>query len=240
MLFYLMNKTTIRIMNDYIDFTKNKPDGIYLWIDKQNIYQQYALIMGPSNTPYFGGYFFFNIKFPCDYPDKPPEIKMLTINNKIRFNPNLYNCGKVCLSILGTWSGPNWKPIMNLRLVLTSIRSLMGEYPIQNEPGYENVKPEHLSSIEYNLYLIYYTYSIAIIDVLDDKYKDCSNYFKDEIKQEYEKNFNKIQEDLLSYQQIHERVPIQKHVYFMEKEILDFNLLVKKFNKINEKLKKIN
>ncbi len=23
----------------------------------------------------------------------------------MRFNPNLYNCGKVCLSLLGTWSG---------------------------------------------------------------------------------------------------------------------------------------
>lgn len=23
----------------------------------------------------------------------------------VRFNPNLYNCGKVCLSLLGTWSG---------------------------------------------------------------------------------------------------------------------------------------
>jgi ubiquitin-protein ligase len=54
-----MNKTAIRIMNDYIDFIKNKPEGMYLWIDQQNIYQQYALIMGPPNTPYFGGYFFF-------------------------------------------------------------------------------------------------------------------------------------------------------------------------------------
>ena len=25
---------------------------------------------------------------------------------KVRFNPNLYNDGKVCLSILGTWAGP--------------------------------------------------------------------------------------------------------------------------------------
>ena len=140
-----MNKTTIRIMNDYIDFNKNKPDGIYLWIDKENIYQQYALIIGPQNTPYFGGYFIFDIKFPTNYPEKPPEIKMLTINNKVRFNPNLYQCGKVCLSILGTWAGPNWKPIMNIRLVLTSIVSLMGEYPIQNEPGFENTKPDHIS-----------------------------------------------------------------------------------------------
>ena len=230
-----MNKTTIRIMNDYIDFNKNKPDGIYLWIDKENIYQQYALIMGPPNTPYFGGYFFFDIKFPINYPDKPPEIKMLTINNKVRFNPNLYQCGKVCLSILGTWTGPNWKPIMNIRLVLTSIISLMGEYPIQNEPGFENVKPDHISSIEYNLYLIYYTYSIAIIDVLNEKYKKWSNYFKDEIKLEFNKNYNKLKDDLLSYQQIHGRVPISKQIYFMEKEeILDFNVLLENFNKISQ------
>jgi len=227
-----MNKTAIRIMNDYIDFNKNKPDGIYLWIDKENIYQQYALIIGPPNTPYFGGYFFFDIKFPNNYPEKPPEIKMLTINNKVRFNPNLYQCGKVCLSILGTWAGPNWKPIMNIRLVLTSIVSLMGEYPIQNEPGFENVKPDHISSIEYNLYLIYHTYSIAIIDVLEDKYKKWSNYFKDEIKLEYDKNYNKLKDDLLSYQQIHGRVPVSKQIYFMENEILDFNNLLDRFNKI--------
>ena len=228
-----MNKTTIRIMNDYIDFNKNKPDGIYLWIDKENIYQQYALIIGPPNTPYFGGYFFFDIKFPNNYPDKPPEIKMLTINNKVRFNPNLYQCGKVCLSILGTWAGPSWKPIMNIRLVLTSIVSLMGEYPIQNEPGFENVKPDHISSVEYNLYLIYHTYSIAIIDVLNGKYKKWSNYFKDEIKLEYDKNYNKLKDDLLSYQQIHERVPVSKQIYFMENEILDFNILLENFNKIS-------
>ncbi len=233
-----MNKTAVRIMNDYIDFNKNKPDGIYLWINKENIFKQFALIMGPPNTPYFGGYFFFSIDYPQDYPEKPPHVSLLTINNKVRFNPNLYQCGKVCLSILGTWSGPSWKPIMNIRLVLTSISSLMGEYPIQNEPGYENTKPEHISSIEYNLYLIYHTYELAIIDVLDGKYKTWSQYFKDEIEKEFAKNLTKIQDDLLSYQQIHGRVPVQKQIYFMEKEMLDFNILVDRFNKLKDKMKK--
>jgi len=108
----------------------------------------------------------------------------------------------------------------------------MGEYPIQNEPGFENTTPDHISSIEYNLYLIYHTYSIAIIDVLDGKYQKWSNYFKDEIKLEYNKNFNKLKDDLLSYQQIHGRVPVSKQIYFMEKEILDFNILLDRFNKI--------
>lgn len=28
-----------------------------------------------------------------------------TGGGSVRFNPNLYNCGKVCLSLLGTWEG---------------------------------------------------------------------------------------------------------------------------------------
>ena len=35
---------------------------------------------------------------------------MVMCNTQVRFNPNLYNCGKVCLSLLGTWSGPGWVP----------------------------------------------------------------------------------------------------------------------------------
>ena len=227
-----MNKIAIRVMNDYVDFNKNKPDSIYLWIDKTNIFQQYALIIGPENTPYFGGYYFFNIKYPNNYPQKPPEVKMMTINGKVRFNPNLYQCGKVCLSILGTWSGPSWKPIMNIRLVLNSIRSLMGEYPIQNEPGFEKTNPEDISSIEYNLYLIYNNLEIAIIDVINNKYSNVSSLFEQEIKDEFKKNSDKIQNDLLSYQQIYKKVPVSKRIYFMEEKILDFNSLVKKFNKI--------
>lgn len=222
-------------MNDYVDFNKNKPDGIYLWIDKTNIFQQYALIMGPENTPYFGGNFFFNIKFPQNYPEKPPEVTLMTINNIVRFNPNLYEAGKVCLSILGTWSGPSWKPIMNIRLVLNSIRSLMGEYPIQNEPGFENVKPDDMSSIQYNIYLIYYNYSIAIIDVLEGKYANVFKLFENDVMTEFKKNYKKLENDLLSYNQIYGKMPIEQHIYFMKKESLDFKLLVNGFNKLKIK-----
>jgi baculoviral IAP repeat-containing protein 6 len=32
-------------------------------------------------------------------------IAQCTGGGAVRFNPNLYNCGKVCLSLLGTWTG---------------------------------------------------------------------------------------------------------------------------------------
>lgn len=223
------NKTILRIINDYVDFNNNKPDGMYLWIDKKNIYQQYALIIGSQNTPYFGGFFIFDIKYPEDYPIKPPTLKLITNNNDIRFNPNLYENGRVCLSILGTWHGPSWKPIMNIRLVLNSIVSLMSEFPIQNEPGWEKTKITDKASIEYNIYLTYYTYNLAIVEVLNGKYKTISSLFEKEIKEEFNKNLRKLDDDLLSYKEIYGRMPIEKMIYFVRPHIIDFNELYNKF-----------
>jgi ubiquitin-protein ligase len=224
--------TTMRIMHDIVDFNENKPEGIFLYIDKKNIKKQYSLIIGPEGTPYFGGFFFFEIIYPDDYPNKSPTIKFLTIDNNVRFNPNLYQCGKVCLSILGTWSGPSWTPVMNIRLVLDSIRSLLGQYPIQNEPGFENVKPDDIRSMEYNQYLLFHTYRLGIIDVLNNKFILYSDLFKNEIKTEFEKNKQKLSEDLLSYESIYEKKEVGKRIYFMKKTILDFSDLLEKMKTI--------
>lgn len=62
-------------------------------------------------SPYENGVFEFDILCPPNYPDAPPSVLLVTTGGgKVRFNPNLYNCGKVCLSLLGTWAGPGWQP----------------------------------------------------------------------------------------------------------------------------------
>jgi ubiquitin-conjugating enzyme E2 Z len=223
----------MRVIQDIYDFNKNKPDQIYLYIDKSNIMIQHALIIGPSDTPYFGGYFFFEIKYPDDYPKNSPSVQLLTINNNVRFNPNLYENGKVCLSILGTWNGPSWSPVMNIRLVLESIRSLLGQFPIQNEPGFEYVNPNDISSIEYNQYIIYNTYKLAIIDVLNNKFKNISDKFVEEIKNEFNKNKKKLLDDLESYNEIYKDGIVENRIYFMKKTKLEFSKIVKEFKLIN-------
>lgn len=60
----------------------------------------------------------------------------------LRLNPNLYDCGKVCLSLLGTWTGKQnemWIPDKSTMLqVLVSIQALiLNAKPFFNEPGYE-------------------------------------------------------------------------------------------------------
>ena len=66
----------------------------------------YASIFRPEDTPYTGGVYQFDIYFPPKYPHQAPMVNFRTTGNGVvRFNPNLYHCGKVCLSLLGTWEG---------------------------------------------------------------------------------------------------------------------------------------
>ncbi len=54
-------------------------------------------------------------------------------------NPNLYADGKVCLSLLGTWDGPGWRPNeSSLSEVLLAIQGqILCSDPFFNEPGFE-------------------------------------------------------------------------------------------------------
>lgn len=115
-----------------------------------------AVIVGPSGTPYHDGLFFFDILFPENYPNNPPNVNFHAGGE--RLNPNLYHCGRICLSLLNTWPGDgceNWKPNVSTMLqVLVSIQALiLNNKPYFNEPGYEETigDPKHESeSIAYN------------------------------------------------------------------------------------------
>mmetsp|Transcript_24084 Transcript_24084/g.43359 ORF Transcript_24084/g.43359 Transcript_24084/m.43359 type:complete len:812 (+) Transcript_24084:980-3415(+) len=93
----------------------------------------------PGPTPYSGGLFAFDIYIPNDYPQTNPKVQLLTTGGgRVRFGPNLYADGKVCLSLLGTWNGPKWNPKhSSLYQILISIQGLVlgVEHPYYLEPG---------------------------------------------------------------------------------------------------------
>ena len=100
----MSNKALKRIKNDIKIITSSSlhDEGIYVSFDDENLFHARALVIGPyiKDSPYQGGFYFFDINFPNNYPLNPPTVKFMTLNNFVRFNPNLYKCGKVCLSIL--------------------------------------------------------------------------------------------------------------------------------------------
>lgn len=142
--------------------------GIYIHFNEKNMYNAKALIIGPKESPYQNGFYFFDINYPHDYPQSPPNVILCTLNKKTRFNPNLYTTGKVCLSILGTWAGPGWTPCLSTNEVLLSIQSLLNNNPIVNEPGYEKLTLETDSQARTYVNLLeYHNLEIAITQMLN-------------------------------------------------------------------------
>ena len=130
-----------RIKADIKNIVRSKLDNehIYVWLNDENIYNMKFLVIGPKieKSPYQGGFYFFDCIIPKNFPLEPPRLKFVTTDGRVRFNPNLYSNGKVCLSILNTWNGPGWTTATTLKMVLLSLQSILHEHPIQNEPGYE-------------------------------------------------------------------------------------------------------
>lgn len=160
-----------RIQSDLKSMFKEPIDGILAIPDQKRVNVVHALITGPVDTPYEYGFFLFKMEFPDTYPHIPPHVTLMTTGGgSVRFNPNLYADGKVCLSILGTWSGPSWSPVNTVSSVLLSIQSLMNYYPYQNEPGFseEPITAKHVR--EYNLYLRYQTLRVAVWGMVEESH----------------------------------------------------------------------
>lgn len=133
--------------------------SIFVLQDEERMDVMRALITGPTGTPYSLGCFCFDIYFPTNYPNVPPLVKIITTGKgTVRFNPNLYADGKVCLSLLGTWhagdASEKWNPsASSLYQVLVSIQSMiLTPDPVFNEPGYERLKDTEEGEIQSRQY----------------------------------------------------------------------------------------
>jgi ubiquitin-protein ligase len=130
-------ETVKRLLKDVRQLIRHPltDNGIYYSHDDSDMTKGYAMIVGPSDTPYFGGYYFFKFDYPSDYPFTPPKVTYMTNDGTTRFNPNLYKCGKVCVSILNTWSGDKWSSCQTINSILLTLCSLLNDAPLENEPG---------------------------------------------------------------------------------------------------------
>jgi ubiquitin-protein ligase len=143
-----------------------KSQGILYSVNEVNFYLGETWIQGPPGTPYEGALLHFSFRFPDDYPFSPPKVTFLTCDGTTRFHPNLYKDGKVCLSILGTYSGPSWSGTQSLSTILLSLLALLDDNPLSHEPAFEKgtlMEEKHKSyadAVEYSMVkLMIKTYS---------------------------------------------------------------------------------
>lgn len=201
-------------------------DGIYYNINHQDK-TLVVMIIGPSGTPYEGGFYFFNIRLGEKYPFKPPKVEFMTGDGKSRLNPNLYTTGKVCLSILGTWSGPGWTTCMTITTVLLALVTVLNENPIQNEPGYENDMGYRCK--EYNRFIQHENIRLAIIKNMEDT-DQYIDYFRPIMNSYLEKNIDVYIKSV----KLIETFPksLSSNIYCCHQHN-DFNLFNDYFKKIN-------
>ena len=209
-----------RIMNELKELEESKEilkqSGIYFHYDESNIEKINIMFVGPDETPYEKGFYFFELTYPEEYPMTPPTLKyntqglLISINKKdtvkIRFNPNLYTNGKVCISMLNTWNGPGWVPTNTASNVFVAIQALVfNENPLRNEPGFENstqdiidiyTKIIEFSNIKVSL-IEQYNKDLGIYEVFREI---INNYIKENIKyyDEIIKRMNKNKNELIN------------------------------------------
>ena len=67
-----------RLFHEYKNLSTNPPDGITAGpITEDDMFYWEALIQGPEGTPFEGGIFAAELKFPKDYPLSPPTMKFV-------------------------------------------------------------------------------------------------------------------------------------------------------------------
>lgn len=158
-------ETIRRLAKDVRDIMRNPLDehGIYYFHNEEDMLKGQALIVGPKDTPYENGYYFFELEFPSDYPHRPPTVTYCTNDGMTRFNPNLYKSGKVCISVLNTWRGEQWTGCQTISSVLLALCTILNDKPLLNEPG---VRTNHRDYSSYHLIVTYKNFRIAILEML--------------------------------------------------------------------------
>lgn len=136
------------------------PDGIYVrtYANRLDLFR--ALIIGPSGTPYEMAPFMFDIQITSSFPREAPLcfFHSWSTNGIGRVNPNLYEDGKICLSLLGTWPGETSSEKWNsetssiLQLLVSLQALVLNKTPYYNEAGYDAVQNTDESAVNAELY----------------------------------------------------------------------------------------
>ncbi|XP_071826799.1 ubiquitin-conjugating enzyme E2 Z-like [Apostichopus japonicus] len=169
-------KALPRIKRDIEEVLTNPPVGSLVEVDERinDLSVVHALLTGPEDTPYEGGFFHFLLRFPANYPHQPPRVKFLTTGGgNVSFNPNLYPNGKVCINVIGTWGASAWTPAQCLFTVLEAIRNVMNKTPYDNEPNLELpwIKKNKDHRKQYRDFIYHETLRVAVCQMMEEKEK---------------------------------------------------------------------
>ena len=194
---HIPKETIERLLKDIKDIyvSSLEKDGIYYKHSDTNILKAHVMIVGQPDTLYFGGYYFFQINIPVDYPHSPPVLEYLTNDGITRFHPNFYKSKRVCMSMLNTWRGEQWTSCLTIKSILLTLSSIMDSHPMLHEPG---ITEKHQDYNNYHTMILYKNIDFSCMRLMDEimnttiipfemEYKE---YFYTFMVEQFKKNAN--------------------------------------------------
>mmetsp|Transcript_6302 Transcript_6302/g.9397 ORF Transcript_6302/g.9397 Transcript_6302/m.9397 type:complete len:221 (+) Transcript_6302:2-664(+) len=112
-------KQNLQRLQRELKHLKEEPvPGVHATPLPANMLEWHFCIEGPAGSPYQGGYYHGIIRFPQEYPFKPPSIRMLTPSG--RFEPNQ----RICLS-MSDFHPETWNCMWSVSSILQGVVSFM-------------------------------------------------------------------------------------------------------------------
>ena len=137
-----------RVLQEHKTLLSSLPqEQIYVRTYESRLDLLRCLIIGPAGTPYEYAPFLVDLHLGDKFPDEPPTAHFHSWTSGLgRINPNLYEEGKICLSLLGTWAGEqseSWSKSATILQILVSLQGLvLVQKPFYNEAGFEEAEKE--------------------------------------------------------------------------------------------------
>ena len=138
-----MNTAKLSRIRKEINMLANDPGpGISAWLVDDNLTKLQGQILGPQDSPYYGGVYILSIDIPDRYPFEPPRVRFLTPI----YHPNIDSDGRICLDTLKTQPQGSWSPSININTLLLTIRLLMSN-PNANDGLVLEITEEYVRDI---------------------------------------------------------------------------------------------
>jgi ubiquitin-conjugating enzyme E2 C len=115
-----VNSANKRLQSELMSLMTGSGSGdISAFPDGDNLFKWIGTIKGVAGTPYENLTFKLTLEFPANYPFAAPTVRFETPC----YHPNVDQYGNICLDILKD----KWSAVYNVRTILLSIQSLLGE-----------------------------------------------------------------------------------------------------------------
>lgn len=125
----MSNTALQRLRKEFKKLQKEPVPNIEAVPRESNMLEWNYCITGPKDSPYEGGFYHGKLKFPANYPYKPPSIYMCTPSGRFQINKRL------CLS-MSDFHPETWNPLWSVSSILSGLLSFM----LEDKPTYGSIE----------------------------------------------------------------------------------------------------